>query len=238
MDFCHLHVHSDYSLLDGTAPVDDLVRAAKERGLSSLALTDHGSLSGAIAFYKAGKKHGVKPILGLETYMAPGPRTDRKKDPVTGVSSFHLTLLAKDLDGWRNLVALSSAAFTEGFYYNPRIDKELLAAHSKGLIVLSGCFKGETSWHLRNGSKTKAFETAEWYRSVFGDDYFVEIQRNGTEGQEPNNHDLVAMARELKIPLVCTNDVHYISRDDARAQEIRMAISTGKTLADEERLKH
>ncbi len=238
MDFCHLHVHSDYSLLDGTAPVDELVKAAKDRGLTSLALTDHGSLSGAIAFYKAGKKYGVKPILGLETYMAPGPRTDRKKDAVTGVSSFHLTLVAKNLEGYRNLVELSSAAFTEGFYYNPRIDKELLKAHSRGIVALSGCFKGETSWYLRNGFKDKAYETAQWYREVFGEDYFVEIQRNGTEGQEPNNQDLVKMARELRLPIVCTNDVHYISSDDARAQEIRMAISTGKTLADEERLKH
>jgi DNA polymerase-3 subunit alpha len=238
MDFCHLHVHSDYSLLDGTAPVDDLVRTAKERGLSTIALTDHGSLSGAIAFYKAGKKHGVKPILGLETYMAPGARTDRKKDPVTGVSSFHLTLLARNLQGYHNLMALSSAAFTEGFYYNPRIDKELLAKHSEGLIVLSGCFKGETSWYLRNGNRDRAYETAEWYRGVFGENYFVEIQRNGTEGQEPNNQDLVKMARELKVPLVCTNDVHYLSKDDALAQEIRMAISTQKTLKDEDRLKH
>jgi DNA polymerase-3 subunit alpha len=238
MDFCHLHVHSDYSLLDGTAPVDDLVRTAKERGLSTLALTDHGSLSGAIAFYKAGKKHGVKPVIGLETYMAPGPRTDRKKDPVTGVASFHLTLLARDLAGYRNLVALSSAAYTEGFYYNPRIDKDLLKRHREGLTVLSGCFKGETSWYLRNGFRDRAYETAEWYREVFGEDYFVEIQRNGAEGQEPNNQDLARMARELKLPLICTNDVHYLSRDDARAQEIRMAISTGKTLEDEERLKH
>jgi len=238
MDFCHLHVHSDYSLLDGTAPVDDLVRTAKERGLSTLALTDHGSMSGAIAFYKACKKEGVKPVVGLETYMAPGARTDRKKDPVTGVSSFHLTLLARNVEGYHNLMALSSAAYTEGFYYNPRIDKDLLAKHAAGLVVLSGCFKGETSWHLRNGSRDKAYETAEWYRHVFGENYFIEIQRNGTEGQEPNNQDLVKMARELKIPLVCTNDVHYISRDDARAQEVRMAISTQKTLADEERLKH
>ena len=238
MDFCHLHVHSDYSLLDGTAPVEDLVRTARERGLSTIALTDHGSLSGAIAFYKAGRKYGVKPIVGLETYMAPGPRTDRKKDPVTGVSSFHLTLLARDLTGYRNLVALSSAAYTEGFYYNPRVDKELLKRHSEGLLVLSGCFKGETSWYLRNGNRDKAYETAQWYREVLGENYFIEIQRNGTEGQEANNQDLVKMARDLKIPLVCTNDVHYLSADDARAQEIRMAISTGKTLADEERLKH
>src|SRR5262245_51759215 len=238
MDFCHLHVHSDYSLLDGTAPVDDLARTAKERGLSTIALTDHGSLSGAIAFYKAGRKHGVKPILGLETYMAPGPRTERRKDPATGVSSFHLTLLARSLEGYRNLVALSSAAYTEGFYYNPRIDKELLARHREGLVVLSGCFKGETSWYLRNGHRDKAYETAQWYRELFGDDFFVEIQRNGTEGQEPNNQDLAKLARELKMPLVCTNDVHYLSQDDARAQEIRMAISTGKTLEDEERLKH
>ena len=238
MDFCHLHVHSDYSLLDGTAPIDDLVRTAKDRGLSTLALTDHGSLSGAIAFYKAGKKFGVKPILGLETYMAPGPRTDRKKDPLLDVASFHLTLLARNLAGYHNLMALSSAAYTEGFYYNPRIDKDLLRSHSEGLVVLSGCFKGETSWYLRKGYRDKAYETAEWYREVFGENYFIEIQRNGAEGQEPNNQDLAKLARELKLPLVCTNDVHYISRDDARAQEIRMAISTQKTLDEKDRLRH
>ncbi len=238
MDFCHLHVHSDYSLLDGTAKVDDLVRTAAERGLTTLALTDHGNLSGAIAFYKAGKKHGVRPIIGCEMYMAPGPRTDRKRDPVTGVASFHLTLLARNLAGYQNLVALASTAYLDGFYYNPRIDRDVLQRHSEGIIALSGCFKGETSWYLRNGDRKRAYETAEWYRSVFGEQYFVEIQRNGTEGQEENNHDLVRMAREFSLPLVCTNDVHYLSRDDARAQEIRMAISTGKTLEDQERLQH
>jgi DNA polymerase-3 subunit alpha len=156
--------------------------------------------------------------------MAPGARTDRKKDPVTGVSSFHLTLLARNLEGYHNLMALSSAAYTEGFYYNPRIDKELLAAHAGGLIVLSGCFKGETSWHLRNGSGTGRTRRRSG-TAVFGENYFVEIQRNGTEGQE-NNQDLAKMARGSN-PAVCNNDVHYISRRRPGAG-VRMAISTGR----------
>ncbi|MCE9636942.1 MAG: DNA polymerase III subunit alpha [Planctomycetes bacterium] len=238
MDFCHLHVHSDYSLLDGLSRVDELVKTCGQRGMSSIALTDHGSLAGSVHFYKAAKKAGIKPILGCEMYMAPGPRTDRKKDPIHNVASFHLTLLAKDLEGWHNLMELGSKAYTEGYYYNPRVDHELLAKHSKGVIALSGCLKGETSYYLRTGHEKKAYDTAAWYRDVFGEDYFVEIQRNGADGQEENNALLVKMARDLGLPIVCSNDVHYISREDAFAQEVRMAISTGKVLADEDRLKH
>jgi DNA polymerase-3 subunit alpha len=238
MDFCHLHVHSDFSLLDGLASLDELVRACGERGMSSLALTDHGSLAGAVHFYKKAKAAGIKPVLGCEMYVAPGPRTDRKKDPVHGVASFHLTLLARTLEGWHNLMQLGSLAYTEGYYYNPRIDRDALARHSKGLIALSGCLKGETSFYLRTGHEKKAYDTAAWYRDLFGEDYFVEIQRNGAEGQEENNAQLMKMARDLGVPLVCSNDVHYVSQGDAFAQEVRMAISTGKVLADEDRLKH
>ncbi len=238
MDFCHLHVHSDFSLIDGAAKVKDLVRTCGEREMSSIALTDHGNMCGAIPFYKAARAEGVRPIIGLETYMAPGPRTDRRRDAMTGVSSFHLTLLAQNLTGYRNLVQLSSTAFTEGFYYNPRIDKDVLAEKSEGLIVLSGCFKGETSYLLRTDRRDQAYEAAAWYRDVFGDRYYVELQRNGTEGQAENNADLMRLARELSLPLVATNDVHYLSSEDAFAQEIRMAISTGKSVKDDRRLKH
>ncbi len=238
MDFCHLHVHSDFSLLDGAAKVRDLVAAAGDRGMSSLALTDHGNMCGAIEFYKAAKAAGIRPLLGVETYMAPGPRTERRRDPTTGVASFHLTLLAKNLTGYRNLVQLVSSSYTEGFYYNPRIDKQLLAEKHEGIVALSGCFKGETSYLLRTDRRDKAYEAAAWYRNVFDEDYFVEIQRNGTEGQEENNQELVRLAKDLSLPLVCTNDVHYLGAEDALAQEVRMAISTGKTLEDEGRLKH
>ena len=237
-DFCHLHVHSDFSLLDGAAKVKGLVKAAGDSGMSSIALTDHGNMCGAIEFYREAKSAGIKPIVGVEAYMAPGPRTDRRRDSQTGVASFHLTLLARNEVGYRNLVELVSASHTEGFYYNPRIDRELLAEKSDGLLVLSGCFKGETSWYLRTDQEKRAYDSAAWYRDVFGENYFVEIQRNGTEGQEPNNQQLIRMARDLSIPLVCTNDVHYLSEDDALAQEIRMAISTGKTVTDDRRLKH
>ncbi len=238
MDFCHLHVHSDYSLLDGAARIRDLVRAASEREHSSIALTDHGNMCGAIAFYNEAKSAGVKPIVGCEMYMAPGPRTDRRRDPTTGVSSFHLTVMARNYRGYQNLVELCSTSFVDGFYYNPRIDKDILAAKSEGLLLLSGCFKGETSYLLRSGREDLAYETAAWYRDVFGENYFVEIQRNGTEGQDENNAALLKMARDLGLEVVCTNDVHYIDADDALAQEIRMAISTGKTVADDRRLKH
>lgn len=238
MSFCHLHVHSDFSLIDGLARIDDLVRTCGERGMSSLALTDHGTLAGAVHFFKAAKKAGIRPVLGCEVYVSPGSRTDRRKDPVHGVASYHLTLLAKNAEGWHNLMELATLACTEGYYYNPRIDRESLARRSAGLVVLSGCLKGEASYLLRTGHEKKAYDTAAWYRDVFGDDYFVEIQRNGAEGQEENNAALVRMARDLGVPLVASNDVHYVSRDDAFAQEVRMAISTGKVLADEDRLKH
>ncbi len=238
MDFCHLHVHSDFSLIDGLAKVDDLVTTAKDRGMSSIALTDHGNLAGTLHFYKAAKKAGVRPVLGCEMYMAPGPRTDRKKDPLTNVASYHLTILARNLEGWHDLMKLSSSSFQEGYYYHPRIDHEILAKHSSGLLVLSGCLKGEISLFLRTGNEKKAYETAGFYRDLLGENFFIEIQRNGADGQEPNNQQLVKLARDLGIPVVVSNDVHYVNRDDARAQEVRMAISTGKVLADDKRLAH
>ncbi|MCG3134776.1 MAG: DNA polymerase III subunit alpha [Planctomycetes bacterium] len=238
MDFCHLHVHSDFSLIDGLARVDELVKAVGERGMSSVALTDHGTLSGSLHFYKAARKAGIRPILGCEMYMAPGARTDRKKDSSTNAASYHLTVLCRDLAGWRNLMALSSTSYIDGYYYNPRIDHDVLAKHREGLLVLSGCLKGEISVFLRTGNEKKAYDTAAFYRDLFGEHFLIEIQRNGADGQEENNAALVKLARDMGLGIVCSNDVHYVNRDDARAQEVRMAISTGKVLADEKRLAH
>ena len=236
-DFVHLHVHSDYSLLDGAAPVEGLVKAAASSDMGSLALTDHGNLFGALAFYSAARKGGIKPLLGCEMYMAPGSRKDRQRDPGTGVAAYHLTVIAKDHAGYRNLVKLASTAYMDGFYYHPRIDREAFAAHHEGLIVLSGCLKGELSHSLRTGNRKRAHEAASFYKDLLGDDFFVEVMRTGAEGQEDNNGALVAMARQMRVPLVATNDVHYLAADDFMAHEARICISTGRTLDDENRLR-
>jgi len=236
-DFVHLHVHSDYSLLDGAARVDGLVKTAADHGMGALALTDHGNLFGSLAFYKAARKAGVNPILGCEMYVAPGSRTDRQKDPATGVAAYHLTVLAKDHEGYRNLMRLASTAYMDGFYYHPRIDKAALAGHHRGLIALSGCLKGEVSHSLRTGNRRRALEAAAFYRDLLGEDFYVEVMRNGAEGQEENNRALVGVAREMGIPLVATNDVHYLTPDDFLAHEALLCLSTGKTLEDEDRLR-
>ncbi len=233
-DFCHLHVHSDYSLLDGAAPVDRLVSRAVEFGMSSLALTDHGNMFGAVDFYRTAKSNGIRPVIGVEAYIAPGNRQERVRDPV---SAYHVTLLAKNDQGYKNLLTLMTRAYMDGFYYHPRIDRTLLEQHHGGLIALSGCLKGEPNYSIRTGNRRKAVETADWYKSVFGEDYFLEIMRNGVDGQEEANQTLRQIATELRIPLVATNDVHYINRDDALAQEVLLCLHTGKTLKDTDRMK-
>jgi DNA polymerase III subunit alpha len=232
--FVHTHVHSHYSLLDGAAQIDALVDAAVKAGQPALALTDHGNLCGAIEFYKACKKRGIKPIVGLEAYMAPKSRRDRTKNPVVG---HHLILLAMNETGYRNLIKLSSRSFTEGFYYVPRIDKELLSAHNEGLIAQSACLSGEPNYYLRNGDPARAAVAAGEMRDLFGDRYYLELQRNGCDGQEEVNQGLIKIARELQIPLVATNDVHYVAEDDRLAHEVHMCIGMGKTLKDANRLK-
>jgi DNA polymerase-3 subunit alpha len=232
--FVHTHVHSDYSLLDGAARIDDLVAAAARFEQPALALTDHGNLCGAIEFYKACKAKGVKPILGLEAYLAPRSRLDREKNPV---AAHHLILLAQDLTGWKNLIKLSTRAYTEGFYYVPRLDKELLSRHSAGLIAQSACLSGEPSYYARHDDLPRATRAAAEMQSIFGDRYYLELQRNGCEGQEKVNHALRGIARELGIPLVATNDIHYVGEGDAPAHEVHMCIGMGKTLADGKRLK-
>jgi DNA polymerase-3 subunit alpha len=232
--FVHTHVHSHYSLLDGAAQIDDLVAAAARYEQPALALTDHGNLCGAIEFYRACKAQGVKPIVGLEAYLAPRSRFDRTKNPV---AAHHLILLAMNETGYRNLIKLSSRSFTEGFYYVPRVDKELLARHSEGLIAQSACLSGEPCYHLRNGDVAAARRTAGEMRDIFGDRYYLELQRNGCDGQEEVNQGLLAISREMGIPTVATNDIHYVAEDDKLAHEVHMCIGMGKTLKDGNRLK-
>ncbi len=233
-DFCHLHVHSDYSLLDGAAPVNRLVSRAVEFEMPALALTDHGNMFGAVDFYRAAKSQGVKPIVGVEAYIAPGNRKDRVRDPV---AAYHVTLLAKDSRGYKNLLTLMTRAYLDGFYYHPRIDRDLLAEHHEGIIALSGCLSGEPNYNLRMGNRRKAVESADWYKSLFGEDYFLEVMRNGVDGQEECNTAIRQIATELRIPLIATNDVHYIERDDALAQEVLLCLHTGKTLKDTDRMR-
>ncbi len=232
--FVHTHVHSDYSLLDGAAKVEDLVASAARYEQPALALTDHGNLCGAIEFYKACKAAKVKPIVGLEAYLAPKSRFDRARNPV---AAHHLILLAMNETGYRNLIKLSSRSFTEGFYYVPRIDKELLSRHSEGLIAQSACLSGEPNYYLRCGDRPRAVQAAAEMRAIFSDRYYLEVQRNGCDGQEAVNQGIVSIARELSIPLVATNDVHYIAEDDRAAHEVHICIGTGKTLKDANRLK-
>ncbi|NLW07121.1 MAG: DNA polymerase III subunit alpha, partial [Clostridia bacterium] len=234
--FVHLHVHSEYSLLDGAGRITELVRAARELGMPALALTDHGVMYGAVEFYKAARQEGIKPIIGCEVYVAPRSRYDH--DPHRDNYQYHLVLLAADAEGYRNLTALVSAAWLEGFYYKPRVDRELLARHSRGLIALSGCLAGEVATHYLQGREEKALAAASWYREVFGrENYFLELQDQGLPEQPRLNRQLIGLAQELDIPLVASNDVHYVSREQARIHDILLCIQTGKNINDPNRLR-
>ncbi len=240
MSFAHLHVHTQFSLLDGANKVGPLIDHAKASGMDAIAITDHGNMFGAVEFFKKAKEKGVKPIIGCEAYLAPGKRTDRtqiaKSDDFENGGNFHLILLAQNKIGYRNLCRLLSAAYKEGLYYKPRIDKEILAESNEGLIVLSGCLSGEIARYLRaNKFGTKACEAAEWYASIFKDRYYLELQDNKLHG--PYNHAIVDIGKKLGLPTVATNDCHYLHRDDARAHEVLLCIQTGKTMADETRWK-
>lgn len=233
--FVHLHVHSEYSLLDGAARINDLVRRAGEYGMTSLALTDHGVMYGAIPFYKACKEKGIKPIIGCEAYMTAGSRRERgsrKDQPI-----YHLILLAKNDAGYRNLMKLVTIGHLEGYHYKPRIDMEALAAHSEGVICLSACLGGEVPQHLLHGREEEARKAALRYKSVFGSDFYLELQDHGMTEQKRVNPKLIALADELDIPLVATNDVHYLEQDDAEVQDVLICIGTGKTVEDEDRLQ-
>ncbi|MBC7106389.1 MAG: DNA polymerase III subunit alpha, partial [Firmicutes bacterium] len=234
--FVHLHVHTEYSLLDGAARIDRAVRAAADMGMPALAMTDHGVMFGAVAFHKACREAGIRPILGCEVYVAPRTRFDRT--PKVDDRSFHLVLLAEDEDGYRNLCTLVSRGFTEGFYYKPRVDKELLARHARGLIALSGCLAGEVPAHLLAGRREEARAAAGTYREIFGPrGFFLELQDHGLPEQQALNRELVGLARDLDLPLVATNDVHYLRREDAGVHDVLLCIQTGRRLYEADRLR-
>ena len=234
-DFVHLHVHSEYSLLDGMSRIKDLPVRAKELGMKAIALTDHGVMYGAVDFYKECKKNDIKPIIGCEVYVAPHSRFDKEAGRDNGYN--HLILLAKNKTGYQNLSKLVSLSFVEGFYYKPRIDLEILEKYSEGLICLSACLAGSLSQAIIQGNMEKAEEIALWHKRVFKDDYYIEIQHNGLRQQIMINQKLIQLARKLDIPLVATNDAHYLRKEDSYFHEVLLCIQTGKRMSDEDRMR-
>lgn len=225
--FVHLHCHTHYSLLDGANRVPDLVKQTKKLGMTACAITDHGNLYGAIEFYKECRDAGINPVIGYEAYLAPGDRRDKKAQR-QGEAYSHLTLLAKNNTGFKNLIKLSSIAFLEGFYYNPRIDRETLAAHSEGLVCLSGCLAGEFNQHILREQHGKARELAEWFAKTFGEDFYIEIQNNGIDLQDRCTPVAADIADKLGVPLVATADAHYLCSEDAEAHDVLFCINTGR----------
>jgi len=235
--FVHLHCHSDFSLLDGASSIDALVARAKQLGMSHLALTDHGNMFGALAFFKECRKEGITPIIGSEFYKAPGPRHD-KAGSEKGTRHNHLVLLARNAAGYANLLQLSSRGYTEGFYYKPRIDDELLEKHHEGLIALSACLAGDIPAAILEGRHGEARKRAGYYRELFGQEgFYLELQDHGIPEQRTVNKEIVLISRETGIPLAATNDVHYTSRDDARAHDVLICIGTGKKVSEGKRMK-
>lgn len=234
--FVHLHVHTEYSLLDGANRIQDLIARTVSLGMNSIAVTDHGVMYGVIDFYKTAKKNGIKPILGCEVYTAKRTRFDRQ--PGIDATQGHLVLLARDNEGFKNLMKIVSAGFTEGFYYKPRIDLEILRSHSSGITALSACLSGDVATAILEGDYGKAKEKALTFNEIFGQGYFyLELQNNGIEEQNLVNQSLIKLSRETGIPLVATNDAHYLRREDARAHEVLLCIQTGRKITDEGRMK-
>jgi DNA polymerase III subunit alpha len=240
-DYVHLHNHTHYSLLDGLQKVPAMLDAAKEMGMEAIAITDHGTLSGAVEFYKSAKDRNIKPIIGMETYVANRRHTD--KDPAQDKARFHLILLAMNNTGYQNLMRLSTIANLDGFYFKPRIDKDLLKKYQEGLIVLSGCIGGELGELLRNNQDKQALDIARWYKEVFGDRYYIELQDHGHKDapsrwdeQVTVNKKLISIANKLEIPMVVTCDAHYLKHEDQDAHEILLCVQTGSFLNDQDRM--
>ena len=235
-DFVHLHVHSDFSLLDGAASIKKLVAKAKHDNMHSLALTDHGNMFGALQFYRECKAENIRPIIGMEAYVSPGSRTDRKRSEYGAY--FHFLLLAKDLEGYHNLMKLSSLGYQEGFYYKPRIDKDILREHSKGLVGSSACLSSPINRMALMGTEEQLRSEIEDYNDIFeSGSFFLEIQDHGLKEQRDILEKIPPLAKEYGIPMIATNDVHYLEKKDARAQEIHLCINTGKTMEDDDRLR-
>lgn len=236
-NFVHLHLHTQYSLLDGAIRLDDLIGKAKDLNMPAVAITDHGNMFGAAEFYLKCKKAGVKPIIGCELYIAPDSRFSRESSKGISDAAYHLILLCENMEGYKNLSYLTSAGYKEGFYYRPRIDRELLAERSGGLIAMSACLKGEVAMQCGRGNMEDAVATARWYNELFPDRYYIELQENTIPEQDIVNKRLMEVAAELKLPLVATNDCHYLNREDARAHEVLLCIQTGKTMEDPTHMK-
>jgi len=232
--FVHLHNHTEYSLLDGACRISDIVKAAKDSGTPAVAITDHGNVFGALEFYQEAKKQDVKAIIGCELYVAPSSRFDKipKEKP------YHLVVLAKNETGYKNLIELVSMAYIEGFYYKPRADKELLSKHSEGLIALSACIQGEVASCIIADKKKEAKQVACELRDIFGpENFYIELQYHSLADEKKAVPQLAKLAKELNIPLVATNDCHYLGKDDAVSHEVLLAIQTGKTINDPDRFK-
>ena len=239
MSFVHLHVHTEYSLLDGFCRIDGLAKRVRELGQTAVAITDHGVMYGAVDFYRACKKEGVKPIIGCEVYVAPAGRTRFQKVHEFDAESRHLVLLCRDEEGYRNLSYMVSKAFVEGFYIKPRVDMDLLRSHSRGLIALSACLAGEIPKRLVNGSYDAARDYALEMRDIFGEDgFYLELQDHGIRDQVVVNAGLLRIHEETGIPLVCTNDCHYLAPEDAESHDVLLCIQTGKLLEDENRMRY
>ena len=238
MNFAHLHVHTEYSLLDGSNKIKEYVARVKELGMNSAAITDHGVMYGVIEFYREAKKAGINPVLGCEVYVAPNSRFDRE---VTGGDDryYHLVLLAENDKGYANLMKIVSKGFTEGYYYKPRVDREVLREYHEGIIALSACLAGEVQRYLMKGLYAEAKEKALEYQDIFGKgNYFLELQDHGIPEQRMVNQRLLQMSQELGIELVATNDVHYTYAEDEKPHDILLCIQTGKKLSDENRMRY
>ena len=238
MSFVHLHCHSEYSLLDGANRIDDLIRRAQELEQPALAITDHGNMHAAWEFQEKAKKAKIKPIIGMEAYVAPADRRTKGRGGPNSKPYYHLVLLARDMTGYKNLVKLSSLAYTEGFYSKPRVDRELLAQFSEGLIVSSACLAGEVAQHLMDENPGAAKEVAEWYANVFKDRYYLEVQAHESDGQSKLNERIFRLAGELSLPVVATNDAHFLKREDHDAHDILLCIGLGKDRSDADRMRY
>ena len=228
MAFTHLHLHTEYSLLDGACRIENLMKSIKAKGMNSVAITDHGVMYGVVNFYNTAKKYDIKPIIGCEVYVAARTRFDKVHE--FDSTSSHLILLCKNETGYKNLCKIVSKSFTEGFYYRPRVDRELIKEHSDGLIALSACLQGELARRIRNGNTDEAIETAKWYKNVFKDDYYIEVQDHNLPEQKKVNLHLEKIAKQLEIEIVATNDAHYVEKKDAKTQKYLMLVGQNKTV--------
>ncbi|MCK4699008.1 MAG: PHP domain-containing protein, partial [Bacteroidales bacterium] len=245
-EFAHLHVHTQYSILDGASSIPELIRKVKETGMKAIAITDHGNMFGVKEFHNEAKKQGIKPIIGCEVYVAVNNRF--KKDEKEDRAGFHLILLAKNMKGYKNLIKMVSLAWIEGFYYKPRIDKELLRKYSEGIIACSACLGGELPSVIRNQKSEKAEDVIKEFVDIFGDDYYLELMRHETGDPEIDsdtfsrqvivNKRLIELSEKFNIKLIATNDVHFINAEDAEAHDRLICLNTGKDLDDPDRLRY